>query len=123
MNEFTFSSSLKQIVKEVDRYSRQNVQDACKFARKEVQNVLNIKGRSAPGSPPGRLSGTLRNSIRYKVVKDYDGTYDGLVGSTDWKANMLEFGTPKMAPRPFLLSTLNAISPILREIMSRKLVE
>lgn len=123
MNKFTFKSSLKEIVKEVDRSSRQNVQDACKFARQEVKNVLNVKRRSEPDQPPGRLSGKLWKSIRYKVVKDYDGTYDGLIGSTDWKANILEFGTGSMKRRPFLLKTLDKISSILREIMSRKLVK
>ncbi len=123
MNQFTFKSSLKDIVKEIDRNSRKNVQEACKFARKEVRDVLNVKHKSSPGSPPGRLSGSLWRSIRYKVVKEHDGTYDGLVGSTDWKANMLEFGTSRMRERPFLLTTLNRISPELRKIMSGKLVE
>ena len=123
MSEFTFSSSLKEITKEIDKYSRQNVQEACKYARKEVRDVLNVKRRSKPNEPPGRLSGTLWKSIRYQVKKEIDGSYDGLVGSTDWKAHMMEFGSKNMGARPFLLRTLNRISPELRKIMSGKLVE
>jgi HK97 gp10 family phage protein len=121
-NEFVLKSFVKEINKEIDKNARQNVYEACKYARKEVQSVLNKRHKSSPGSPPGKLSGALRKSIRYKVTKEVN-EYQGIVGSTDFKANWMEFGTSKMQARPYLLTTLQEKQNEIRRILSGKLVD
>ncbi len=52
---------------------------------------------SDPGDPPHRRSGQLASSIVYSLT----GT-TLRIGSTDPKAQYLEYGTERMAARPFL---------------------
>jgi HK97 gp10 family phage protein len=60
---------------------------------------------SAPGEPPKMVSRDLRNSIRHKVISTREGVI-GIVGVFDptisKQARFLEFGTSKMAARPFM---------------------
>jgi HK97 gp10 family phage protein len=121
-NQFELQSFVKQIEKEVDSNTRKNLQNAGKFTRKKIQEVLNVKHRSSPGDPPGKLSGKLRKSIRYKAIKE-DGEHVLIVGSNDFKANWLEFGTSKMAARPFLFPTIDKHKSEIIDIMTGKLVE
>lgn len=60
---------------------------------------------SAPGQPPAKDTGTLQSSIEYKVTKDGE-TISGLIGSSADYAIYLEFGTSRMAARPFLRPVL-----------------
>lgn len=72
---------------------------------------------SAPGSPPAIRTGTLANSIqstrmslnhwRVTVGAEY-GAY-------------LEFGTSRMAPRPFMAPAVEAVRPAFVEAVSRAL--
>lgn len=59
---------------------------------------------SMPGNPPAVDTGNLKNTIRYDVYKNEKEVY-GVVGTTQKDpdyGNYLEFGTSKMAPRPWL---------------------
>lgn len=53
---------------------------------------------SAPGEPPAVDTGALYESLRVEKA----GDADYLVGTGDEKAVWLEFGTRRMAARPFL---------------------
>jgi len=64
---------------------------------------------SAPGDPPMTDSGRLVSSIYY----DQDGT-TAYVGSPVFYALFLEFGTRKMAARPFLFPSLEEEGPAFR---------
>ena len=119
-NQFVLQSFVKDVQKEIDKNARKNMQNAGKFARSEVRKVLNVKHRSKPNSPPGRLSGKLWKSIRYQVETD---AYGVKIGSTDFKARWMEFGTSKMDPRPFLLPTIDKHKEEIMDIMAGKLVE
>ena len=60
---------------------------------------------SAPGEPPARVSGELMDSVAYGVT----GTGRGpslAVGAGAPYALALEYGTRRMAPRPFLRPAL-----------------
>lgn len=127
-NQFKVESFVKEIQKEVVRNERENLAAACQLARKEIKETLNNRQKSAPGSPPGKLSGRLQKSISYTVEKDKDifgGIADltGIVGSTDFRANILEFGSEKMAARPFEGPTLERITPEIKAMMSKPLVK
>lgn len=56
---------------------------------------------SAPGSPPATDSGRLRSSITHEIGRDVDGLV-ARVGTNVKYAVYLEFGTRKMAARPFM---------------------
>lgn len=72
---------------------------------------------AAPGSPPATWTGRLRASITHQVIRS--GLYmQAIIGTDVWYAPMLEFGTSKMAPRPFLRVTIDRIRPILWKLMA-----
>lgn len=59
---------------------------------------------SLPGNAPAPDTGNLRNSIRYEVHNEGKTIY-GIVGTTQKDppyGEYLEYGTSKMAPRPWL---------------------
>ncbi len=69
---------------------------------------------SQPGEPPRMRSGDLLISIDY----EWDAaTLSGRVVATAPYATFLEFGTDKMAPRPFFTSTIDAEKPTMRNII------
>ncbi len=71
---------------------------------------------SAPGDPPAQRTGTLRGSIAYEV-RSFLGGYEAVVGSPEKYAPMLEFGTYRMEPRPFVRPALAEIQGELRRII------
>lgn len=60
---------------------------------------------SAPGEAPAVQSGQLYNSLQMKV----SGKLERTVGTTAPHGAYLEFGTSKMAPRPYLRPSLHFI--------------
>ena len=56
---------------------------------------------SAPGEPPAVQLGDLRKSVKGGIEKEGKDVI-GFVGSELPKASMLEMGTSKMLPRPWL---------------------
>lgn len=63
---------------------------------------------SRPGSPPAVDTGRLRASYTWRVGEDAQGPYVE-IGTNVLYAPFLEFGTRKMAPRPHLRPSVNAI--------------
>ena len=80
------------------------------FTRKGAGRVYGKHTASRAGEPPAIDTGTLRASIGHEVIKA-SGYVDGLVGDTNnvKYAPMLELGTSKMAPRPFLRPALKRL--------------
>jgi len=83
---------------------------------------------SAPGEPPAILHGKLRTSISYKIEKE--ATFvKGSVGpigedrdeETDEYSKTLELGREKMAPRPYLVPTLQREAKNMVEIVRKSL--
>jgi len=66
--------------------------------------VRDIKNNFGLGSAPDIDSGKLRDSINYEVENEKVVVSAGVDYATS-----LEFGTRKMAPRPFLRPALNRI--------------
>jgi HK97 gp10 family phage protein len=121
-NQFKVESYVKAVSREIDRAASENVRLACQEVKKDLDNVLNSRQKSAPNSPPGKLSGELRKGNKYQVKNVLLG-YKGEIGNTNFKAPWMEFGTEKMAPRPFFASTLERNQERIKEILSRKLVD
>lgn len=62
---------------------------------------------SLPGNPPAPDTGNMRASIHYTIEKFGEDSAVGVVGSDVDYAKMLEYGTSKVAPRPWLKPSLN----------------
>lgn len=73
---------------------------------------------SRPGRPPRRVSGALAASI---AVRRGAGAASAEVGSGLDYAAHLEFGTTRMAPRPWLGPSFDSLRPQLRARLLRAL--
>ena len=79
---------------------------------------------SAPGFPPNVDTGELRSSIGHEVLKG-SLFVDGLVGDTFnlEYAPMLELGTSKMRPRPYLRPALKRLRWKIRKVFIKANLE
>lgn len=126
--------NLNEVVKKINDVAGQRMAEACIHVQNKTKEKLsgNRSGRqyrvpgtktnytaSAPGEPPASMTGQLRNNIHFQI-QGKGKEVIGLVGSTLDKAPMLEFGTRKMAARPFLKPTFDEELPAIKEILSRK---
>ncbi len=95
---------------------RKVVENTARMAEVYLKQILSVPGgigpdgktiRSAPGQPPRLQSGRLQANAGTKV--HYSGNkikFAAFVNHVPYAAH-LEFGTAKMAARPFLRPTLN----------------
>lgn len=129
-----FTRNLDQVVKKIDDMAAQRMTEACLHVQNKTKEKLSgsrtgrtyrVPGTnrtytaSAPGEPPAVMTGQLRSSIKYRIVGELR-VLRGEVGSKLKKAPMLEFGTRKMAARPFLRPTFQEELPEIKNILSRK---
>lgn len=95
------------------------------MARKSANRRVGITRRSsAPGEAPAVQTGRLRDSIHW----DRPESLYRIVGSFGGEANdlgypvMLEFGTARMAPRPYLRPAVKKImGPTAARILAEEL--
>lgn len=86
---------------------RRGITKACLIVQAYAQEHMTPESPSAPGEPPAVVTGTLKASIAHRV-EDEDGQTVGIVGTGVEYARPLEFGTSRMAARPFLYPALAA---------------
>lgn len=116
-----FSKYLSQVAPQIEDNMSKSIKLCCDKVRSDIQESMakterdmsktyftNNKTKahhpSLPGNPPAPDTGNLRNSIRYEVHGEGSEIY-GVVGSTQKDpdyAVFTEYGTNKMAPRPWL---------------------
>ena len=75
---------------------------------------------SKPGCPPAPDTGTLRNSIRYRVENRGNEVY-GVVGTTQLDppyGAYLENGTSRMKPRPWLRPAVQDNEEFIRDVFA-----
>jgi len=77
-------------------------------------------GPSKPGEPPHARTGRLRNSIVAPPVMPTDEPLVGLVGVSALYGKFLEFGTSKMAARPFVKKSIENARAAVVAILTRK---
>lgn len=117
------NAALEQRASELVRDAAQQIVNAVKISMAEEKSgaIYKRKGKShrasAPGEPPAIDLGTLVNSIQ--VVNDT--ALQSTIGLTAEYAAYLEFGTVRMAPRPYLGPAFEQIRPIfeagMRELL------
>lgn len=79
---------------------------------------------SLPENPPAPDTGNLRQSIRYEVNNEYNRVV-GIVGSTQKNpdyAFWLEWGTSKMAPRPWLRPAMRKNNQFIKNTIAKAVV-
>lgn len=122
-----YKSYFNEAKSEIEKAKAKKAMEAAVHVRNKVVEKLSGNGTgrtykvpgtsrtytaSSPGQPPAVLFGDLRKSIQF----DAKGN-TALVGSELKKSKDLEFGTKKIAPRPFLKPTfveeVDAIGQIL----------
>ena len=111
----------KGLEKRVRSRANRGVKRSAGFVRDRARSLVSLKGgkygRSRPGEPPRRETGLLKRSIRaqkeddliYSVAPRDIGTSRGT--SVEDYGRYLEFGTTKMAKRPFLRVSLLFAAP------------
>lgn len=72
---------------------------------------------SSPGDPPHHRSGDLRRSVFDRVTESRPGRFEGTVGVRAEHGIHLEFGTRRMAARPFLRPALDEFRPRYQGVM------
>ena len=124
------------VMASLDGTAVQNLREASIFLKGAIKETLtgNRSGRtyrvpgtkkdytaSAPGEAPASRTGTLRNAISHAVNKAKLTAVVGprLLGSDPNKQYplWLEFGTKKMAPRPFMVPTIQRNKGTVIQIM------
>jgi hypothetical protein len=91
------TSKLDELMRDVPRRADEWLENAAEQVVEDVQSSFTTSP-SAPGEPPGVITGALKDSVEY--VKDTNGAYIVAVGEEYGLS--LEFGTETIAPRPFL---------------------
>ena len=116
-----FNEYLQQTAPNIEKELSKTIELCCQKVVSDIQSSMAHTARdttrsyytnnktkahhpSLPGNPPAPDTGNLRNSIRYEMHDENRNVY-GIVGSTQKDpdyAVYTEYGTTKMAPRPWL---------------------
>jgi hypothetical protein len=83
-----------------------------KFGKKGSQYTT-YPNVSAPGDPPHKRKGHLRGGVVFEIAADGLSSRVGILKNVIYGL-YLEFGTKKMAARPWLLATLKKVMPQLK---------
>ncbi len=90
------------------------IEEGAQDLRREARDLLDVAGRgepSAPGEPPRRQTGTLRDSLTVELAPDRPSAR---VGTGLDSGAHLEFGTQAIAPRPWLAPAAENAAPRIR---------
>ena len=96
---------LKAKAEDIRRAQRRGIEKACLIVESYAKEHMSPESPSAPGEPPAVVTGTLRASITHRLEEE-DGDTVGYVGTNVEYAPYLEFGTSRMAARPFMFPAL-----------------
>ncbi len=135
--EVTFKSNIPQVLRKVESISKDRMLESVNEVRNTVLETLSgtrkpdptriyyVPGTrkkyqaSSPGQPPAVATGELRQSIKTSV----EGEGKKVIGTVGTKVKhglMLEFGTRKMAARPWLRKSLEKTLPKLNGIWGKR---
>ena len=81
------------------------------------KNPNRVHQASAPGEAPATDTGRLANSIEFDQI----GPLTATVGSSLLYALYLEYGTSRMAPRPYFRPAVEAVRPMFERALERAL--
>ncbi|NMC54973.1 MAG: hypothetical protein GYA48_15205 [Chloroflexi bacterium] len=108
-----FPAATEAIVKkttlEIEKISKESMEDP-KSGRLYPRGKKTHRA-SAPGEPPAVDSGNLANSIQSEVSMLSNGPRGAVFTNTEYAVG-LEFGTRKMAARPFMKPAADRMRPV-----------
>jgi HK97 gp10 family phage protein len=122
-NGWTLEWEGERVRGELYREFRKRLQEAGNVVRKEVRTLVGKSGKasnkskgvhSLPGFPPLKQTGFL-----YKHVDKSLKKLRMRIWVRDRKAHLLEFGTRKMAARPFLRQSVVNRQSEIKQILSK----
>lgn len=114
-----------KFVSEMQQKARKNVQRLGHFLVRDIKLSLNKPGprkgnkmarASKPGEPPHRRTGRLARSIQAAAL-NLQNEVLLRIGTNVKYGLWLEFGTKKMAPRPFLRAALERNRKLFEKVM------
>ena len=133
-----FSDFLRKKASNVNSELEKKIKLCCEKVRSDIQESMAHTPRdmsktyytnnkttghhpSLPDNPPAPDTGNLRESIRYEVHDEKREVY-GIVGSTQKDpdyATYTEYGTEKMAPRPWLRPAMRKNNNFIRKSIAK----
>lgn len=96
------AARLDRLADQVEWAVQAAIEEGAHDLRREARELLDVAGHgeaSAPGEPPRRQTGTLRDSLTVALAPD---RLSARVGTDLDSGAHLEFGTQAIAPRPWL---------------------
>jgi len=132
--ETVFSENINGVMKEIDKTAWKRMLEAVNAVRNETLETLSgsRSGRvyrvpgtkktyqaSAPGEAPAQQLGDLRKSVTGGLKKEGRNII-GYVGTGLDYGPMLEYGTSKMAPRPWLRISFEKSMAEVKRIFTRR---
>ena len=128
-----FKSNVPAVMRKIDSVSRDRMSEAVNEVRNKT--LVKLSGRrsgrtyfvpgthksytaSSPGEPPAQATGTLRQSVK-GTVESEGRQIIGMVGTEQKYGPMLEFGTSKMAARPWLRKSFEEAQAKVKEIFTK----
>jgi len=109
--------ALNDCALKVERYVKESMTNTQTDLGVSYQRGSNSHHPSVPGNPPAVDTGRLRASITHRIVDESPAA--AYVGTNLDYAYDLEFGTSKMAPRPFLQPAIDANEVWIRNKLSQ----
>ncbi len=117
--EQSASKRMAKAVNEVRNVVLETLSGSRTGRRYKVPGTQRLYTASAPGEPPAQATGGLRGSIK-TTVSGEDKKIVGRVGTDLEYGKELEFGSRKVAPRPWLYPSFEKASPKVKEILDGK---
>jgi len=137
-----FSNFLKNKASNINDTLEKTIQLCCEKVRSDIQESMAKTPRdmsktyytnnkttphhpSLPDNPPAPDTGNLRESIRYEIHNEKKEVY-GIIGSTQKDpdyATYTEYGTSKMAPRPWLRPAMRKNNDWIRRSIAKAVAD
>lgn len=132
--EIKLESHIQEVAEKMQDVARERMEEAVNEVRDTTLETLSgprhgrtylVPGThrtytaSSPGEPPAQRLGELRQSIK-KAIEGTGSHLVGMVGTDKDYGPMLEFGTSKMAARPWLRVSFEKAEARVKEIFGRE---
>ncbi len=131
--EIRLESHLKEVMDSFKEVARERMLEAVQVVRDKVNETLSQPGHgkvykvpgtsveytaSAPGEPPATATGNLKKSVHWSVEGE-GADIVGRVGTDQDYGKSLEYGTSKMAPRPWLRKSFEQEEGKVKQIFEK----
>lgn len=113
-------AKLLELERECPGRARQVIQKIAQDVEQEIKQSFSAQSPSSPGNPPGVDTGTLKNSI---IAEPGDNADEWVVHDGVEYGVYLEYGTSKMAARPFFLPAVEKVAQTIPDSLLESVVK